>query len=439
MLALAPDSASAQAARKLSSPAKWPTLNAAPDSLWGECQGSGSKPYLVGIDLRTSELACKCSCPSRKFPCKHGLALLLLHVARLEGGKPEHWGAAPAPEVLSKWLDGRQVRSEAAAQPDAQPVKASDPAAKAKREAARHRKITGGLEDLHLWLQDLVREGLAAARTLPYSSWDGQAARLIDAQAPGAARLVRQIPGMLHGDESGQALLVHLGRLALLCTGWANREHLSEPEQLQLLSALGQPLDSAALLAGEGQMEPWTVMGSLQETEGRLDLRRTWLRRVRDGRAALILDFAPTGRGFAVPPLPHLHTAPMDLRYLPTLHPQRALLAGAAEILAWRPDLPDLSPAPIASLYRAYAEALALNPWLERIAASVGPVRVLPQSASGQAQAQDAAGHAVALSGVDPNTLLAQARGGPLHLYGEWDGLAFVPLLFQHAEAGMNA
>ena len=246
MLALAPDSASAQAARKLSSPARWPTLNAGSESLWGECQGSGSQPYLVGIDLRTPEYACKCSCPSRKFPCKHGLALL--HVARQQGAGQQRagqgsWGAATPPEVLGKWLEGRRARHGATG-PDgvhpelAAPAKAVDPAAKAKREAARHAKIGSGLEDLHLWLQDLIRGGLPAARKLPYKTWDAQAARLIDAQAPGATRLVRQIPEVLH-LENGEELLSHLGKLALLCEGWKHRDTLQDPERLQLLGVLG--------------------------------------------------------------------------------------------------------------------------------------------------------------------------------------------------------
>jgi len=45
--------------------------------IWGECQGSGAKPYQVQIAL--AEPAFKCSCPSRKFPCKHGLGLLLIY------------------------------------------------------------------------------------------------------------------------------------------------------------------------------------------------------------------------------------------------------------------------------------------------------------------------------------------------------------------------
>ena len=413
VLALAPDASSAQAARKLTSPARWPTLNAGPEALWGECQGSGSRPYLVGIDLRTPEYACKCSCPSRKFPCKHGLALLLLHVA----GQGQ-WGNAELPEALQKWLDGRQTRQEQAAQPEPAAEKTADPAAKAKREKARTTKITSGLAELHLWLQDLIREGLHAARTLPYRTWDAQAARLIDAQAPGAARLVRQIPDALH-DESGETLLVHLGKLALLCEGWTRREVLDDPERLQLLTALGQPLDTAALVAGEGKAEEWTALGYLQQQEGKLEVRRTWLRRTHDGLAAVLLDFAPAGRGFPAP-LPLFVSGQLDVRLVPALYPQRALLAGVPE---WHTDdtMPTLPPLSVADLHRQYAAALAHNPWLDFMGCILGPVWLLPDPP----EAHDLHGHAVPLLNADVFMLMAYADGRAAMLFGEWNGKGF--------------
>ena len=76
ILALAPDDPSRKSGKDLSAPAKWVSKGANEAALWGECQGSGSKPYQTQVDL--SNLAFKCSCPSRKFPCKHGLGLLLM-------------------------------------------------------------------------------------------------------------------------------------------------------------------------------------------------------------------------------------------------------------------------------------------------------------------------------------------------------------------------
>ena len=76
ILKLAPDAASAKAAQGLLAPKKWTSLGVDETAIWGACQGSGSNPYQTQIDL--AEPAFKCSCPSRKFPCKHALALFLL-------------------------------------------------------------------------------------------------------------------------------------------------------------------------------------------------------------------------------------------------------------------------------------------------------------------------------------------------------------------------
>nr|BFE81137.1 hypothetical protein GCM10020093_037380 [Planobispora longispora] len=72
--------------------------------MWGECKGSGSKPYRACVDL--SGPAYRCSCPSRKFPCKHALGLLLLWSA---DGVPD--ADAPA-DWVAEWLDQRRVRAE---------------------------------------------------------------------------------------------------------------------------------------------------------------------------------------------------------------------------------------------------------------------------------------------------------------------------------------
>src|SRR3954447_24415013 len=98
VLALAPDASSASAGRKLASMKGWQSLGSSPAALWGECQGSAL--YQVRVDL--SDLTTKCSCPSRKFPCKHALGLLLLATttpAALPGSEPPEW--------VSDWLGRR--------------------------------------------------------------------------------------------------------------------------------------------------------------------------------------------------------------------------------------------------------------------------------------------------------------------------------------------
>jgi hypothetical protein len=83
VLALAPDDSCRRAAVPLARPAPWAGPGAAGDLVWGQCAGSGTSVYQVVVDL--SGPAFSCSCPSRKFPCKHALGLLLLWSAGTVG------------------------------------------------------------------------------------------------------------------------------------------------------------------------------------------------------------------------------------------------------------------------------------------------------------------------------------------------------------------
>src|ERR1700745_3134917 len=95
--ALAPDQSSLAAARKLLKVLSWPTLAEGEGLVWGECQGSGATPYRVVVS--EADAGDKCTCPSRKFPCKHSLALMWMRV-----DKPAAFAAAAIPEWVKDWL-----------------------------------------------------------------------------------------------------------------------------------------------------------------------------------------------------------------------------------------------------------------------------------------------------------------------------------------------
>ena len=206
VLALAPDDASKRAAVTLARPAPWDGAGAAGDLVWGQCAGSGKNPYQVIVDLAGP--AFKCSCPSRKFPCKHALAVLLLWSAGTvpDEGEPADYARA--------WQEARQAKAErprAAARTEAadSPGSAGSPASAGteradesgedkagpkdeagatRRAAERARRVTDGLADLREWLRDQVRAGLAGGGT---SQVELMAARMVDAQAPGVAAALR--------------------------------------------------------------------------------------------------------------------------------------------------------------------------------------------------------------------------------------------------------
>ena len=141
VIALAPDAASAKAAHGVARPGQWPTRGQNDRALWGECQGSSGAPYQISID--PSEPAFKCSCPSRKFPCKHILGLLLL------AAQPDAVPMDQPPAWVNEWLAKREQTThrkvaraaEVEADPEQQVKRA---AAKDKRTAERQRKVQAG-------------------------------------------------------------------------------------------------------------------------------------------------------------------------------------------------------------------------------------------------------------------------------------------------------
>jgi hypothetical protein len=146
IIALAPDAAAAKAGRSLAAAASWPLLGSDDAALWGECRGSGATPYQTRVERM--EVAYKCSCPSRKFPCKHVLGLLLLAAA---GSVPR----AVAPAWVSDWLAQRRDKSAKADSPashvtrgDGAESRAALDAAAAKRAAQREARVAAGLDEL---------------------------------------------------------------------------------------------------------------------------------------------------------------------------------------------------------------------------------------------------------------------------------------------------
>src|SRR5690349_861659 len=158
--ALAGDPAQAAAGQRLATAATWfqTGYRADPPALWGRCQGSGSTPYRTVVDL--SGPAFSCSCPSRKFPCKHALGLVFLWSA---GQVPP--GAEPA-GFAAGWLAARAEKA-AGASPDGDSETSSrggapaDPSAAVKRAALRAERVTAGLDELDQWLGDQIRTGLS--------------------------------------------------------------------------------------------------------------------------------------------------------------------------------------------------------------------------------------------------------------------------------------
>jgi hypothetical protein len=399
---------------KLATRAKWPTLGVDEQAIWGECQGSGKTPYRVSIDQR--ELAYRCSCPSKKFPCKHTLGLLLLFAK-----DPTLFQNVAALEWVTTWLESRQARTAKSPSP------VVNQEAQAKRVQARVAKIDEGLQELRLWLCDLVRHGFTNPQVKSYAYWDRMAARMVDAQASAIARRLRQIATIpMRGDAEWAArLLVEVSRLYLLADSYQRIDSLPAELQEDLRTGIGWPRKKDELLTLPSVRDKWTVVGQWIEGDDSLRARRVWLYGEHTQRVALILDFAP-GRT----PFDETYVAGQqydaELVYYPSAFPQRALVKQVIGISTRTlDDLTFLAHESFSAMLEQYASALGCNPWLERLPFILRRAVLSPHSEG--VSLYDAELRTLPLKPPATGDLhlwvnIARSGGHPTTVVGEWDG-----------------
>ena len=152
ILLQAPNPTAAQNGRKLSSKGSFSVhQRTADDTLyWAECAGSGKKPYKTSIDWTDRNApVCRCSCPSRQFPCKHALGLMF----EILGGKDFAIGEIPE-DIAAK----REKQAARAAKKESAKTTPKKPNA-----AAQKKKLNRQLEGLDMaekMVNDLLSAGL---------------------------------------------------------------------------------------------------------------------------------------------------------------------------------------------------------------------------------------------------------------------------------------
>ncbi|MET9918046.1 SWIM zinc finger family protein [Streptomyces sp. NPDC006435] len=427
VLALAPDDASRKAGSKLGSAGPWSGGGCdGSGAVWGLCKGSGSKPYRTVVDVTGP--AYKCSCPSRKFPCKHAVGLLLVWAsdgAALPGGE--------APDWAGEWLTGRRVRAagKAGAAGEGAPGGGAasgpaDPEAARRRAERRAERITGGAQELEERLADLLRGGLAAAGQAGYGLWEETAARMVDAQAPGLAARVREL-GSVPGSGQGwpARLLEECALLHLLDSAWLGIDRLPEPLAATVRTRVGL----TAHAEGAPVRDHWLVLAQYDTPDGRIVARRVWLHGRRTGRTALLLSFGAAGRSPALA-LPVGVTIDAEITPYPGAGQLRAELGEQ-----FGTPSPVGTPPPggtAADAIGAYGRALRDDPWLDSWPVTLG--EVIPVPSGDGWQLVDAAGGAAlpvapaALSRPGLWKLVALSGGAPVTVFGECGHRGFDPL-----------
>jgi hypothetical protein len=453
---VAPSAAAITAAQPLASPTRWTGLGANDTALWGSCQGSGSEPYDTMADHQ--HVGFTCTCPSRKMPCKHALALLLLWAR-------DQVIDTPPPAHVSTWIDRRSAKrtaslrvadaGSAASGPAASGQAASGPAASGPaasetvdagdaigeseptppvpppdRNTVRNDRVErmhAGLTELDRWLDDRIRTGLADPSLARYATWDDLAARLVDAQAGSLANRIRRLAGLVGASPDWHDdVLAELGLLHLLSQAGRHLGALPGPLADAVATSVGWQVKQADVLAGVPDTDHWVVAGRSDVREDRIEVRRHWLRGTSSGKWALCLSFAA-----------YQQSLDTSLRVGTALHadlhrypgPALRSLVGARHALPVDPVTPPSQT--IAEGCNEVGSMLVAEPWLDRLPVTI---RARLARSGGVWALTDATG---SLPVVDARTrqfdaglamLLAVSEGRKVDLTVEWTPHGVVPL-----------
>lgn len=418
VVSLAPDASSLKSGKDLANRSKWRLLAYNEHAVWGLCQGSGANPYQAQIDLQ--QIAFKCSCPSRKFPCKHGLGLLFLFVR-----DRQIFSTEGAPSWVEAWINKRHEKAELSATKTERPV---DAEAQAKRAEARNKKVNDGIEELQVWIKDMIRNGLLQIPENAYTFWQNTAKRLVDAQAPGLSNMVKELGSINYYNDAWQMpLLDKLTKLYLVTETYKQIEHIDTEASIEeVKSLIGFTVSKEDILQQEGVQDNWIVLSRSMESMEQLTVERNWLYGLGTKRFALVLQYFTKGQ------LPALTLAEgsqitATLCFYKGMNPVRALIK-SLDGTHITPTL--VTETTLQSAFNSYGAAVAANPFLETYPCILNQVRFIKQR--NQIWLQNEDGYAVNcnITSQAEAMLLAASGGCSTTVFGMLGAESFEPLSF---------
>ena len=266
ILLQAPNPAAAENGRKLSKKGSFSAHHKTEDGTlyWAECAGSGKNPYRVSIDFTNADApTCRCSCPSRQFPCKHALGLMF----EILEAKP--FEAADIPQDIADKRAkqaARAAKKEAAAEGDA-PAKPKKP-----NTAAQKKKLAKQLEGLDMaekMVDELLTSGLGTLAGSSAQTFDKLAKDLGSCYLTGPqtafTRVALTVRTVQKDPSKADAAYAEALRLmvALRSTIKKGRAFLSEKLEAGDFSAEDSALFEA--LGGVWKLEDLKAIGSVKE------------------------------------------------------------------------------------------------------------------------------------------------------------------------------
>jgi len=420
---LSPDQASLNAAKKLLNPKKWPLRgkNASVNTIWGQCQGSGANPYYTMADV--ADHGYKCTCPSRKFPCKHVLALLWQFSEQdsdFTEGSPPDWvnewlgrrrKSAPSSTVTStkdnaensriksslKNIHNAETKTEPKLTADEQAKKQEQSNKRAEQNKAKtDASITLCLHEFQSWIDDQLRTGIAGFLKDINSRCRRISTRLVDAKASALASRVDELPAKvlcLPAEQQAHQIFKELGQLVLLSNAW-----LANCNDADTRAAIIASENKETVLAQHhisNRSSTWEKVGERIHTRrDGLIRHESWLIRIDQNHTdsktstldntkepspefALLLDHYPASAGKRKASFHTNSYIEGNITYYPSRQPLRAFftehtIVKRTQNTHW--------PLTKKHIFTNYQEQLVRIPWLEYVPHILGGGRIAEQS-----------------------------------------------------------
>lgn len=151
--------------------------------IFGDCYGSGSKPYNASVDFSGDAPVFRCSCPSRQIPCKHCLAIMYDWLA----GKT--FDIEAVPEDVARKREKIEKRAEKAASGEAKAAPKPNKSAAAKKL----KKQREGLDLAESFVNDILEHGIGSVSKSACAQYKELAKQLGDYYLPEPQAIMHEI------------------------------------------------------------------------------------------------------------------------------------------------------------------------------------------------------------------------------------------------------
>jgi len=411
-LKLSNDQVTATQALKLIKSKYWTKKNRSHRIISGQFKGKSIQVYTPYIDLKGTP-GFKCNCSSRRNPCKHSLALLLVFIDDETSFKSTN----DFPKHINEWVANRDAGIKVISKSSSAEERL---AASSANRAKRIQIMKSGALDVQTWCQDVLRQGLASLEGQSETFWNGIIGRLVDNKLGGLVSSIRFIRNTIQEESDWPSkVAIELGWLTRVLSSLQNLEDWPEAWQRELLRIGGIHIRKDELEGQKGIMDDWVRLSEMKGVnEDGGNYRYSWFFGKKSGAYGELIEYNYQDDIF--PKLPKIgFWFPGEMLFYPSPYPNRVLIKNIGYGLHALRPYPGTSE--LQKVNDIYLTALKQNPWIKKIPISLNGMT--PQNGANQ-EIIDRLGATMQVQAESDHwwNLMAISGGAPIPILGLWNG-----------------